>query len=228
MLLRVGVVNAPTSVGPGAWRDCWEATARRADIFGINEAQAPRAKRLYRRLAKRDGYTQSGLFKSSNPVFWDKSRYRKVAASQYRLHGRGPLWRRWPGFNSRRTATVVVLRTPGADPDVTAICTHLVPRGRKVPAWWRERARRRSREKLARIVRRHRKRDRVVVVLGDLNMSRAFALPGVEWVWDVGVDKIGIAVPAGWRMATVDAGRYRARTDHKHGVAASIRLEKVR
>lgn len=230
MRLRVGVINVPTSVGAKAWRECFEATAKHADIFGINEAHSPRQKATFRRLAKRRGLRKYGL-SGPNPLLSDPDRWRRVHQGQHRLHGRGPLWRRWPGFNAARSATVAVYEpTSGDAPDVMAVNTHLVPRGPKVPGPWRDRARRRAVAHIARLTEAHATKGRVVVLLGDFNMDDAPAIPGVRWLVGArhGVDKIGVAVPAGWRLGATSTYRFPAPTDHKTGVAAAIDVERVR
>lgn len=229
MILRLAVINIPTKVGPAAWRECFEETADRADIFGINEAFSPRAKRLYRRLAKTLGLWFYLVFRSPNPLFYDSGMWRRVAGSQHRLHGRGPWWPRWPGYNAARYASVAVFdrRDDPEAPWVTVINTHLVPRGRKVTNRWRERARRRSLAKLSQIIERHLELGRAVVIMGDLNMNTSPALPGVVWVTGPSVDKIGVACPAGWRIAIRTVFRYAAPTDHDRGVSAVVHLERI-
>lgn len=230
MRLRVAVCNVPISVGAKAWRECFTETAKRGDIFGINEAHSPRQKATYRRQAKRRRLRKYGL-SGANPLFNDPDRWRRVHQGQHRLHGRGPLWRRWPGFNAARSATVAVYRSTGFErvPDVTVINTHLVPRGPKVPGPWRDRARRRAVARIARLTAQHVARHRVVVVMGDFNMDDAPAIPGVRWLVGArhGVDKIGVAVPKGWRIAERTTQRFPAPTDHKSGVAADLRIERV-
>lgn len=226
MILRLAVCNVPIKVGREAWAECFEQTADHGDLFGLNEAHSHAQKRTFLRLARERGLRQYGLA-GPNPIFSAPGVWRRTHDSIYRLHGRGPWCHRWPGYNSARRATVGLYEPViGVGPDVALINAHLVPRGRKVPAWWRERARRRSTRILSRIIARHVARGRVVVVMGDLNMAEAPALPGVEWVVGAtrGVDKIGVACPAGWEITAQGADRFRAPTDHGHGVAASVEL----
>lgn len=227
MHLRLACINVPTSVGGHAWADCFEATAAHADIFGANEVFSKRAKTLFVRLAKRYRLSQYGIHKGPNPLFWDTGKYDRGPASHHTLHGARRS--RWVGFNAARCATVVVLRPKQEGPDVTAINTHWVPRGPKVAAWWRARARAKSQAKVAHLVAAHAARGRVVVVMGDFNMDAAPKLAEVVWVAGAhhGVDKIGVAVPKGWRIKAHEASNYPARTDHKHGTAAVVEIERI-
>lgn len=224
MLLRVGVINVPRSVGPKAWEECFAKTAARSDMFGINECLTRKQRRLYARLAREHRLSPFALWRGPNPVFYGR-RWTKIAGSQHRLHGRGPMFFRWPGFNAPRYATVALYRYNTAVPRVAHVHTHLVPRGPKVPEWWRAYARRKSIRKLARIINRHRAENRVVVVTGDFNMTHAPDLPAVTWVADSGVDKIGVACPRGWTITAESTARFRAPTDHGAGIAATVRLE---
>lgn len=227
MRLRVACCNVPTSIGKAKWVDCFEATAAHGDIVGFNEIHTRRAKRTLVQQARRYGLSQYGLFKGPNPILWDTAKYERRAASHYRLHGSRRS--RWIGFNAARYATVVVLRPKQDGPDVTAINTHWVPRGWKVPAWWRTRARKRARDKVAHLVAAHAARGRVVVVMGDFNMDTAPRLPEVTWVVGAhhGVDKIGVAVPRGYRIAARIADGFRAPTDHRYGVSAEVEIQRA-
>lgn len=224
--LRLGVINIPISVGPAAWGRCLRETADRADIFGVNESFTLAQRRLFRRVAKALGLLFYLLFRGPNPIFYDPDLWVRVSGRQAKLHGRGPWWRRWPGFNWSRYASIGVFRstTPGL-PWLTVINTHWVPRGRKVPTWWRNRARRRSIEKAEALVARHRALGRIVIVMGDLNMGEAPDIRHVQWIRDdAGVDELGIALPDDWRISTVAAARFAAPTDHGHGKSAALQL----
>lgn len=230
MILQLAVINIPAKVGRAAWKQCFEQTAARAEIFGINETFTIRQRRLYRRLAKTLGLLFFALFIGPNPIFYDRSEWRRVAGSQHRLHGRGPRWRTWPGFNAARYATAAVFdRRDDLDlPWVTVINTHWVPRGPKVPAWWRERARKAAIAKVEAIIDRHLAIGRIVVLMGDLNMGKAPELDHIRWIRDdAGVDELGIALPDGWHIVNIDAARYAAPTDHGHGTHAAIHLERI-
>lgn len=227
MRLRLGVINVPRSVGRAAWAACFRATADRADIFGINESFTSSQRRLFRRLAKSLGLLFFLLFRSPNPIFYNPDVWHRVSGRQLLLHNRGPWWRRWPGFNAARYASVAVFKSPTPYlPWVTVINTHWVPRGRKVPAWWRARARKRSIAKVEALISRHHTHDRVVVILGDLNTGVAPDIAGVEWIRDdAGVDEIGIALPPGWDIESITAARFAAPTDHGHGKSVDLHLK---
>jgi hypothetical protein len=228
MILQPGFINVPSGVGRAAWVECFEATAERAPIFGMCEIHTRAAKKTMLTQARRYGLSQHGLFKGPDPIFWDTSRYRRIHANHYRLHGARAS--RWVGFNAARYANVVVLRPRKDDgPDVTVICTHWVPRGPKVAAWWRTKARKRSRDKVAHLVAAHAARGRVVVVMGDFNMDTPPRLPEMTWLVGVrhGVDKIGVTVPRGWRIKARTADRFRAPTDHRFGVSAEVEIERI-
>lgn len=225
MLVRVGTINVPEKVGPQAWERCFEEIAERAELFGLQESLSDHQRDTYLDLAREHALRQFGLMKGPNPVFSDPKVWRRLYGSVYRLHGRGPRFRAWPGYNEARYATVTVHEhVTAGGPQVTVVDAHLVPRGRKVPAWWRKRARRRSLRILADIVRRHVARGRLVVVLGDFNMDELPDLPGVHWLHGKGVDKIGVAVPDGWGIAAADVETFPAPTDHRRGVVATFRL----
>lgn len=230
MIVRAAVINSPTSVGPKGWEGCFEAADARADVFGINENHSRRQKEAFKDLSREHGLRKFGLT-GPNPLFNDPKVWRRLHESQHQLHGRGPKARRWPGFNSPRFATVAVYEpVQGGGPDLTVINTHLVPRGPKVPGWWRDRARRRALKKLDRLIQAHLARGRAVLVIGDFNMDEAPDLEDVVWVVGAhrGVDKIGIAVPDGWRLAAWTGDRFPAPTDHRTGASALIEIERVR
>lgn len=229
MRLRLGVINIPISVGPDAWETCFERTAKRADIFGINESFTLKQRRLYRRLAKALGLLFFLLFRGPNPIFYDPDQWVRVSGRQAKLHGRGPWWRRWRGFNESRYASIAVFRStsPGL-PWVTVINTHWVPRGRKVPAWWRNWARKRAIAIIEAIVARHEAFGRIVIFIGDPNTGDAPDIDGVRWIRDdAGVDEIGIALPTGWHIKSLTTARYAAPTDHGHGKSAELHLEQL-
>lgn len=221
-------INIPSSVGKNAWEKCFALGMQYGDIVGINEAFHPVAKDLYLEMAAEKGYGQYGLRQGGNPIFWDQLLYRFISGRVRRIHGTGPMYRSWPGFNDARFMTIVVLRPFGMGSDdsrdITVINTHWVPNGNKVPEDWREKMRQRSIRKLTRVVRRHQQRGRVVVVLGDLNMHSAFHIhPSFTWVRGEGVDKIGYAVPDWFIQGGSDFREFKAPTDHRHGVAARLR-----
>lgn len=228
--LLVACMNIPTKVGAKAWAINFRNLADRADIFGINEAGNLRAKRLYLRLARRLGYGCYGLFSGPNPVFWDRRKYRRYSAIQVRLHGaaRGRLARLWPGFNSPRFMTVVVLKPLAGGPLVAFVNLHFVAPGPKVDDRWRARMRDLSIERLTAIVEHHMDLGRVVVVAGDTNIKHPIRMPeGFLWLRPTGVDKLGVGV-TGARVhldrarAITSTVAFPAITDHKHGISADI------
>lgn len=224
--LRLGTINVPTKVGPRAWRTCWMKTADRADIFGINEVGARMAKRTYLHLANQHGYDQFGTRITTNPIYWNAGKYRRVSARQYRLHegATGRLARRYPGFNAARYVTEVVLEQVAGGPEIAVLNVHMVAPGRKVNPIWRARMRAQSKRILRQLIAKHQAAGRIVVLLGDTNLRLPFwVCRGWRWLKGRGVDKVGILVPAGIAV-TADVDIFDAPTDHKHGVAVDVDL----
>lgn len=227
MELHVATINVPGSVGPEAWKRCFELVFQHGrDFAGANEIGRPGAKAMFARIAKALGREQFGTFRGPNPIVSNRARWKRTGGRTWRLHAAGAsaLARKWVGFNGPRYATVTTNRPVKAPftPEVTAIQTHWVPRGKKVPAWWRKRQAERSRVIVAKLVRTHLNRGRIVLVMGDLNVERAPAITGVKWVHDRGVDKIGVACPAGVQLTKHSSAFFDAPTDHDHGVHADL------
>lgn len=234
LVLRVAFMNIPTKVGWRAWRANFRALDERGHVVCINEAGSSLAKRVYAVLAQRRRLGRYGLFIGPNPIFWDRSRYRLFSATQVKLHGHAPgrRFRLWPGYNSARYATVVVLEPLAGGPLETYINGHWVPPGRKVDDAWRERMREISERKTAEIIEQHRAAGRIVALMGDLNLRHEPDLgEHVTWLRGDGVDKLAIALPDGVELTggpDVARGRvdvFPGITDHKHGVSADIHLE---
>lgn len=233
LVLRVALMNVPTKVGWRAWRSNFIALDQRAHVFAVNEAGSSLAKKVYAVLAQRRRLGRYGLFIGPNPIFWDSRRYRRHSAAQVKLHGRAPGWRfrLWPGYNSARYATVVVLQPRAGGLLETYINAHWVPPGKKVDDEWRERMREISERKIAEIIEEHRAAGRIVTLTGDLNLRHEPDLgENVVWLRGDGVDKLAIALPDGVEFAD-GVSNARARvdvfpgiTDHKHGVSADIHL----
>ena len=224
--LRIGTINVPTKVGSEDWETCFRRMAWRADIFGINEAGSPRAKALYNRVKDEEGFSQFGLFRGSNPVFWQVGKYRLVHGKSHRIHGaaRGRLARKYPGFNGERTLTEVVLAQRDGGPEIADLHAHWVAPGWKVNPLWRRRMRARSKALLRELAREHHAAGRIVLVTGDLNLKAPFwVVRGFRWLKGRGVDKIGILAPDGITV-TADVDVFPAPTDHKHGVAVDVDL----
>lgn len=225
LTVRAATINVPWKVGAGDWRECYEETAARADLFGIQECGTAAQRRTYIDAARDHGDTHFGLSLGPNPTFYDPDVWNRTAGKQYRLHGPGVgrLARLYPGFNASRYATLTVHhheQQVGAPP-VVFINTHLVPRGRKVLERFRRSARAKAVRKLRELVAAHTAAGRIVIVVGDMNMADGPAI-GVRWIWENGVDMIGVAVPHGVRLTAETAGRYAAPTDHGHGVRATL------
>lgn len=229
-IFRVGVINIPTKVGPNAWRKCWEEAADRCGIFGVNEAFHPKAKALYLELAKEHGYGQYGTRRGPNPIYFNRKRWRRVSGTVHKIHGRGNLFARWPGFNEARYVTDLVL-VPRGRPDaleVAVLCTHWVPNGRKVSGSFRDKARVQSRLFVERLVREHQAAGRIVYLIGDTNIAKPFTLGirGFQWIRGKGIDKVGVAVPKGYVLGKTSVDVFDAPTDHRHGVATAAQITK--
>lgn len=225
--LSVATINVPGSVGARAWARCFKLLLEHGvDFAGANEVGRPAAKRLLSGTAKAHGREQFGAFRGPNPIVSNPARWKRTGGRVWRLHAAGAsaLARKWVGFNGARYATVTTNRPAKAPftPEVAAIQTHWVPRGKKVPEWWRKRQRERARTIVERLVRTHLARNRIVLVMGDLNMEKAPHITGVTWVHDSGVDKIGVACPAGVQLTAHKSAFFDAPTDHKHGVRADL------
>lgn len=223
--LRVALMNIPTKVGAKAWSRCFQLLVRHGDVFGINEAGSPRAKRLYRDLARAHGYGQFGLNEGPNPIFWNRNVYRFVSGHQIKIHGRGKgrLARRWPGFNGARFMTVVTLSHIPSGQLVTFLNWHLVAPGWKVRPRWRSRMRVKSAVLIKRQVTYHRNQGRVVVGLGDANRD-AWTVSGARWLHMDGPDLMLLGLPSGFHLDKADTDAFPAPTDHKHGKSADIHL----
>lgn len=227
MRLRLAVTNIPTKVGEKSWARCFELMADKADIFGINEAGSKKAKALYLRLAQKHGLGQYGTRVGPNPVFWNKGKYRRVSSRQHRLHGAGTgrLARRYPGYNSARFCTEVVLAPVAGGPQVAVLNTHLVPNGRKNSLRWRLAARRVALVEIRELVRKHREAGRVVVLMGDMNIALPFfVVRGWRWLRGRGIDKVGVLTTKDRAVTKVAVTAYPAPTDHKRGISATVNL----
>lgn len=227
LTVRVSTININRSAGRDAWRRALGLAARRGDLVGAQEIGSPQQKTLMRWLCRRLGLRQFGLTYSPNPIFSDPDVWVRVRGSVHKLHGPGPgRYRvRWPGFNGPRYATVAIYRnTNSRAPQVAVINTHWVPRGRKVPTSFRNRARAVSTEKVASIVTAHTNAGRVVVVVGDLNLDTPPTLPGVRWADAPGVDVIGVAAPKGVALTKSSRTLFSAPIDHRHGLAAKFTI----
>lgn len=229
MIVTVATINTPEKLTRAQREKCFTETAERASLFGLNEVFTLRSKRQIRGLAKEERLSQFGLFRTPNPVFYSAG-WEKVAGSLYTLHGPSVrVFGRYPGYNEARYATVTLYRSkhyPG-EPLVAHIHTHWVAINDKVPAKWAAAARKKSIEKVTRIVARHRAAGHHVVITGDLNMRYAPHIPGVVWISDNGVDKIGVAVAPGYRLVSKQVRAFPAPTDHDFGRVATVTISAI-
>jgi hypothetical protein len=224
--VRIAVTNIPTQVGPDAWRECWDLTADRADIFGANEVFTRKARRMFRRRARKRGYDQYGMKQCPNPVFWNARLYVRTYGKVHRIHGGhdDALARLYPGFNDARYMNEVVLAPVDGGPEVAVLCSHWVPSGRRVDPKWRKKVRRESKALTAQLTAKHKAAGRIVVFLADTNIYPPILVAGLRFLRKVGIDKIAVAVPAGMVILRAKARTFWAPTDHGHGVRANIRL----
>lgn len=221
---RVGCINIPTGAGRGAWERAFLAVMARSDIFGLNEAFNSEAKRIYAQLAQEHGYGHYALGETGNPIFWDRSKYVFVDGEVRTLHGRGPSYDEWPGFNESRELSVVLLRPRGSrngDGDEFVVAnTHLVPNGNKVLDWWRTKVRTKSRIELRRLVKDAIEEEMPCYLMGDMNIHRPFLIArGFRWIKGKGIDKVGLALPKKFKRGKAKFSEFAAPIDHKHGVA---------
>lgn len=220
-------MNVPLGVGERAWRDCFRemATNHRHDMFVLNEILNGHSQRVIAECAKAFGYGQWS--RGPNPIFWVASKYDLAAGLRVDLHGVGPNHKKWPGYNAARYADLAVLRpkAKGTLP-VAFIGTHWAPRGKKVPADWRNWAWQVSATKVGMLVEQQVKAGRLVVVAGDFNMAGRPDIPGVRWLSTAGVDKIAVAIPEGYDLESYHPSRIPAPTDHGSGVSALLTVTK--
>lgn len=225
--VNTAVINIPTKVGPENWIECWELTAEVADVFGVNENSKKKHK-VYFDLAKKHNHGRYGVSNTPNPIFWDRKIYRGISGRQVRLHkaATGPLARKFPGFNAARYATEVVLRHRETKQELAFIVTHWVPNGNKVNPVFRTASRIASKRGVTRLIRENRNEGRPTFLMGDTNIFKKFWLYAIRWLRSQGIDKLGFAVPSGWKVSNMSSSTYPAPTDHKHGVRGSVTLTK--
>lgn len=232
--MKVAIINVPTKVGIRGWTGCIRAVlARRPAVAGINEAFTGRARALFVAAAAARGYRQYGARQTPNLIFWRRRHWQLVSGRVHQLHDRLSRYAEWRGFNDARYVTEVILRRRGRKhrdaPQVAVLCTHWVPGGDKVEATDRAQARDTSVAVIRGLILEHLAAGRVVILIGDLNVYAPIDLgvAGFEWVRGQGVDKIGVAVPAGYRLTAADFDLFAAPTDHGHGVAARIQIRRA-
>lgn len=229
--MRVGTINVPIGAGRQNWAKAFRLMAEATSVFGVNENLTAAQREVFARMARLMGFVWFAL-NGPNPIFWEADQYRRHDSGTVPLHARGrsSLARRYPGYNSGRQATWVVLASV-ADPlrEFTVICTHWVPEGPKVPAPFRAWARRESKRGVKRLALIHLRRGRLVFLVGDLNVMAEFsmAIRGFRFVWvrGVGVDKVGVWVPRGVKVSDVNWSRVMAPVDHTHGIVGHVQVD---
>lgn len=225
MQFKPGSINIPTSAGPRNATKAWNIIASETSVFGTQEALYPHIKGLELLAMRRAGWKQYGLYRSPNPIFWDPEVWQFVDGGVTRLHGRGPNFRRYPGFNASRKNTWVTLHHRETDHVVTFINVHWVPQGPKVPESFRQFARARSLGTTTRQVNRFRDEGHHVVVFGDTNIpDKIFLGPRPVWLKRTGVDKMvfflgGVDGEVHTRIKMVPAP-----VDHKDGIVGMVTI----
>lgn len=223
---RVGVINVPLKVGEDKWVVCFFKMAGASDVFGINEALNKKAKSTYAKLAKSIGYGSSGLWTSPNPIFWNRKFYRKIRQNTVQLHGRGPNYSKFPGFNDARYANTVILESKLDKSRTMYINVHLAANNaNKVPTSWVNAQQKESIRKIKAIVNESLQAGMDVWLEGDFNIKDTLEFKtrygNVEQIRPKGLDKIYHFTPN--RLPVVDhkVRGVVAPTDHKRGWVAS-------
>lgn len=218
-----GFINIPSKVGQKAWESCWRKTATRASIFGVCENFTRKQRGTYRAQAKRHNYGVFGL-SSPNPIFWDRSLYKKLSGRVITLHaGAKDSWaRRFPGFNAERKMSELIL-ADWSGQEYAVLCSHWVPE-QNVSLAFKLSARRASKKKTRELIRYHRSLGRIVIFMADTNIYRRINLAGMIWMRKRGIDKIGVAVPGNMHVTDAESETFPAPTDHKRGVAGSATI----
>ena len=221
--IKVALINIPRKLSDEDTRTCWDLTAARGSIFGVNECLSGRQRRIYRDAMKDFPHQlrQFGMAKGPNPIFWRNDMWRKVSGEVHMIHPANTSAKdakRLPGFYSARYLTELVLSDLAGGYEVAVINTHWVSAARGVDKRWVRRSRRTSKKLARELVRKHRAAGRDVIFMGDTNLRKPFKMPkGFNWLRGLGIDKVGATRPG-------SAGIYDAPTDHRHGVRATIRL----
>ncbi len=217
----VGMINVPADVGPNAWTECFEIMSNHADVFGINEAINRPQKELYSQLAHDANYGAAGLWSSPNPIFYDRAIFNRLDQRTVTLHGRGPRYSEYPGFNDARFANVVLLQNRKTKVQATYINVHLAAYNPyKVPGDWVADKHRESLEIIEMLVDKS-LNDGDVSLFGDFNIGDPIKFPkfkGVktDWVKKVGIDKIvRFSNSPKYQLKT-----FKAPTDHRRGYVA--------
>lgn len=226
------MINVPTKVGPLNWARCFIKTSNRAGVFGINETFSRAAKRTYMALAKARGFGYYGVKQGPNPIFWNKKYWRFVEAKHVKIHGKGPNYRAWPGFNDDRYMTILVLQRVGekgnpVGPPQAFLFTHWAAFGgnHKVPTKWVNARQAESIEFARGIIELGLDKGMIVWFSGDTNHGGAIDFgKNFHWVKPLGIDKIGVALPKGVKLEHKSVSLFDAPTDHNHGIASTVRF----
>lgn len=232
MYERVAMINVPTSAGRANWIRCFNLTAKRAGVFGINETLTKSAKQTYKTWAWLCGFKFYGLNQGPNPIFWKKKNWHFVDGAHVHLHGRGPRYRQWSGFNDDRYMTVVVLQKKNQKgkpfgPKHCFLFTHWAATNpNKVPTDWVEEKRRDSIEHAQYFIDLALERGMIVWFSGDTNFTGDIDFgPRFKWIKGGGIDKVGVGVPKGIRLVKSSFELYPAPTDHDDGISVEGTFE---
>ena len=223
----MALVNVPVKVGARAWRRCWLVMARRSSVLVVNESLSRRQRAVYLALALARGWGQYGTRTSPNPIFYSRRVWRFAAGRVHQLHGTGPWFEQWPGYNGARDVTILIADHRRSGLRCAILGTHLVSEGSKVPDGWRDLVRTTSKDTLRTLVQGLMADGCVVLLAGDMNIRDPFPLgPGFTWVRGDGIDKVGVGVPPGVELGHTAWRLVAAPTDHKHGVTARVTLNR--
>lgn len=226
---NIGMINVPSKVGRDAWQKCWMIMMQACVVFGMNETLYPNMKAVYAAIAKKNGWAYAGLWDSPNPIFWDKSKFRKHWHKTVKLH-RARRGLRYPGFRSARFANCTVLTSLSTKLKTLHINVHLAAfNNDKVPNEWVQRMHERSLAKIEELVQAGLDQGIDVYLYGDFNIHELLKFKGVKGRYEIikgrGVDKMyhfrplkeGQKSGAKFEHDTLELD---APTDHKHGIVA--------
>ena len=220
--LEIGTINIPAQVGSEAWEACWEKTAARTSLFGVQESFLRRQKRTWKRLCRKHGWGRAGVEGGPNPIFFDKDVWEKVSARVIQIHDKSGRKNK-PGFNEARYLTELVLVHRELRFQAAILDTHWVPPF-YVPKIFLTLSRIKSKKLARKLIREHTSKGRLVIFMGDTNIYRAFKLANLQWLRGKGIDKLGFAIPSGWSVVSKNARPFPAPTDHKQGVKGTVTL----
>ena len=230
-VLNTACINIPVKVGEDAWAKCFRRSLKQpgVSVVHVNESFTKGQRRTYRRIMRRRGWRQFGLRMGPNPIFYHPGVWDRLPnAEQIKLHGRGEKYNLFPGFNDRRFATVLPLQMKVTGEIHVFICSHWVPEGGKVTNRFRRKAREKSKNKIAALIRAHHAAGHFVHFSGDTNIFEkfSFGIDNWQWIRSIGIDKMGILVPEGYKIDGCNYDLYTAPTDHRHGVRGRVGYHK--